>query len=88
VFKLITYGYEPPVTDAGKASKQYTKNVWLQHPYILWFINHQEIKKKPPCLKIYTEYVTEQVNDMHVANISHFHMPVILVMAIKVKQVR
>jgi hypothetical protein len=24
------YGYEPPVTDASKANKQYTKNVRLQ----------------------------------------------------------
>jgi hypothetical protein len=29
-FKLITYSYEPPVTDASKANKQYTQNVRLQ----------------------------------------------------------
>jgi hypothetical protein len=38
-------------------------------------------------LKIYTVYVTEEVNDMHVATISHIHMPAILVMAIQIKQV-
>jgi hypothetical protein len=25
VFKLITYGYEPPVTDVSEANKQYNK---------------------------------------------------------------
>jgi hypothetical protein len=24
VLKLVTYGYEPPVTDASKSNKQYT----------------------------------------------------------------
>jgi hypothetical protein len=30
VFKLVTFGYEPPVTDLSKANKQYTKIVQLQ----------------------------------------------------------
>jgi hypothetical protein len=29
-FKLTPYGYEPPVTDASKANRQYTENVRLQ----------------------------------------------------------
>jgi hypothetical protein len=27
------YGYEPPVTDASKANKQYSRNVWLQYAF-------------------------------------------------------
>jgi hypothetical protein len=29
-FKLKTYGYELPATDARKPNKQYIQNVWLQ----------------------------------------------------------
>jgi hypothetical protein len=43
VFKLITYDYEPPVTDASKPNKLYAQNVWLRYvtvmSSIIWVYN-------------------------------------------------
>jgi hypothetical protein len=58
VFKLIMYGYKPLITDARKASKQYTQNVRLHY-----------VSTKPQCY-----ILEDQDMNSHTVNLQVLHI--------------